>query len=121
MSIRHGYIDEGESDSEDEEDDENPASSGQDRSEYHGKGWKPKKARAVEPAGTISGLDEDMHSTPPEQHNTQLQTDRQAIWEEQPSDEATEPVTESEHSIGTVYDQEPLQASRSGPIRTPWN
>ena len=111
-SIRHGYIDEDESDYEDEEVQENPASSGQDHSEYHGKGWKPKKARAVEPASTILGLDVNMHSIPTEQHD--MHADRQAIWEEQPLDEDTEPVTESEHSTSTLHEPQPLQASRSG-------
>ncbi len=99
-----------ESDYEDEQVEAMPASLDQDRSDYHGRGWRPKKARAVEHAGTTPVMDDGMQQPPVELQNVQQDDSKQAIWEDQPAGEHTQLATGSQQSSSTVHDLESSQA-----------
>ncbi len=97
-----------ESDCEDEQVGAMPASLDQDHSDYHGRDWRLKKARAVEHAAPV--MDDDMQQPLVEPHNVQQKDGKQAIWEDQPAGEYTQLATGSQQSSSTVYDLESSQA-----------
>jgi len=99
-----------ESDYEDEQVEAMPASLDQNCSDYHGRGWRPKKARAVEHAGTTPVMDDGMQQPPVELQNVQQDDSKQAIWEDQPAGEYTQLATGSQQSSSTVHDLESSQA-----------
>ena len=104
--------DQAESDYEDEEMDKALATSTQDLEQYHGRGWRAKKAKgfkqsnAKQPAGDVSNRVQSGQA--------QTQTDKpdqQAIWTDNAEAEPAESV-ESGQSSGTAYDLETSATSR---------
>ena len=98
--------DSAESDYEDEQVGAMPASLDQHHSDYQGRGWRPKKARAVEHAGVTPAMDHGMQQPPFELHNVQHDDSKQAIWEDQLAGEYTQLATGSQQSSSTVHDLE---------------
>ncbi len=89
-----------------------PASLDQDRSDYHGRGWRPKKARAVEHAGATPAMDDGMQQQPlVELHDVQQDDSKQIVWEDQPAGEYTQLATGSQQSSSTICDFESSQAN----------
>ncbi len=99
-----------ESDYEDEQVEAMPASLDQNCSDYHGRGWRPKKARAVEHAGATPAMADGMQQPPVELLHVQQDDSKQAIWEDQPAGEYTQLATGSQQSSSTVHDLESSQA-----------
>jgi len=98
-----------ESDYEDEQVEAMPASLDQDHLDYHGRGWRPKKVRAVEHAGATSVMDDDMRQPLAEPRNVQQDSGEQAIWEDQPAGEYSQLAAGSQQSSSTVCDLESSQ------------
>ncbi|KAA6428647.1 MAG: dyslexia susceptibility 1 candidate protein [Trebouxia sp. A1-2] len=99
-----------ESDYEEEQVEAMPASLDQDHSDYHGRGWRPKKARAVEHAGVSPAMNDDAQQPLTEPHDVQQDDSKQAIWKDQPAGEYTQLATGSQQSSSTLCDLESSQA-----------
>ncbi|DBB00644.1 TPA: hypothetical protein ACH3X3_002324 [Trebouxia sp. C0006] len=99
-----------ESDYEDEQVEAMPASLDQNCSDYDGRGWRAKKARAVEHAGATPAMADGMQQPPVELLHVQQDDSKQAIWEDQPAGEYTQLATGSQQSSSTVHDLESSQA-----------
>ncbi len=102
--------DQAESDYEDEDVDELPTTSKEDHTDYHGRGWRRKKAKAVGQKGTSS--DGVMHQEEADMQGIQESDDQQAIWGAPATSCSPQRAAESEQSSGTVVHHEDSATSR---------
>ena len=114
------FADQAESDYEDEDEDE-PTKSSQDHDQYHGKGWRVKKAKGPSQTDTSVSTNAAMDHTPSTK-DVGAGIEQQAIWNESVEAGSLEQPISSEQSSSTIYDQEASVTSRSACLKpcSPW-